>query len=48
MKKTKFGLEKYQGNLFKTSNIISKEVENNFERKNLTISEKWLVQKGKF
>ena len=46
MKKTKFGLEKYQGNLFKTSNIISKEVENNFERKNLNISEKWLVQKG--
>ena len=45
MKKTKFRLEKYQGNLFKTSNIISKEVENNFERKNLTISEKWLVQK---
>ena len=48
IKKTKFGLEKYQGNLFKTSNIISKEVENNFERKNLNISEKWLVQKGKF
>ena len=48
MKKTKFGLEKYQGNLFKTSNIISKEVENNFERKNLNISEKWLVQKRKF
>ena len=46
MKKTKFGLEKYQGNLFKASNIISKTVENNFERKNLTNLEKWLVQKG--
>ena len=45
MKKTKFELEKYQGNLFKTSNIIIKAVENNFERKNLTISEKWLIQK---
>ena len=45
MKKTKFGLEKYQGNLFKTPNIISKTVENNFERKNLNISEKWLAQK---
>ena len=46
MKKTKFGLEKYQGNLLKTSNIISKTVENNFETKNINISEKWLVQKG--
>ena len=48
MKKIKFVLEKYKWNLFKTINIISKAVENNFERKNLNISEKWLVQKGKF
>ena len=47
MKKAKFGLEKYQGKLFKASNFISKEVENNFKRKNINISEKWLVQKGK-
>ena len=30
MKKTKSGLEKYQGNLFKTPNIISKVVEKYF------------------
>ena len=48
MEKSKFGLEKYQGNLFKTSNFISNEEENKFERKNLNISEKRLVQKGKF
>ena len=48
MKKTKFGLEKYQVNLNKASNIISKvdEEKNNFENKKVNISEKWLIQKG--
>jgi len=47
MKKTKFGLEKYQLNLNKTSNIINKEEEEKtVERRKLNISEQWLIQKG--
>ena len=46
MKKTKYGLEKYQLNLNKTSNIIDKEEENTVEQKKLNISEQWLIQKG--
>ena len=46
MKKTKFGLEKYQLNLNKTFNIINKEEEKTVEQKKLNISEQWLIQKG--
>ena len=48
MKKTKFGLEKYQLNLNKTSNILNKEEEEEktVERRKLNISEQWLIQKG--